>query len=265
MSPDETNIYATLLIGAAMLAFILISLLVTAIYYQRKYNYLYRKKIAAEITTMEKERRHIAANLHDDIGSRLALALYQTEVLAEQDNTDKEGLAHLHNLLAGTVNTVKNIGSLLWPPVLEHSHLADALQQLLNQLNAVNKVQAVLVNTVKTDFPLHKSQQLQLYRMVQELIANTLKHADAGVISVILQANRHFFYVHYRDDGKGFSRDLVLNSSKGSGMYNLMSRAGLLGGQIIIEEPREKGIYIKIKIPIRTKRKNMLLSEIDIK
>ena len=265
MSTDETNIYTTLLVSAAMLAFILISLLVTAIYYQRKYNYLYRKKIAAEITTLEKERKRLAANLHDDIGSRLALALYHTEALTEQPGADKAGLLHLHNLLTGTVNTVKSMSSTLWPPVLMHGHLADALEQLLSQLNAVNQLEAVFVNTIKGSFPLQKNQQLQLYRMAQELIANTLKHAGATVISVILQADQHFFYLHYRDDGKGFGKKNILNSTKGSGMYNLMSRAGLMGGEIFVEEPTGKGVYIKVKIPLQLKNNNIPPCNIECK
>lgn len=193
--------------------------------------------LKAALDTQEKERSRIAAELHDQIGNdlqTLKLFLHQiNQQELEQQSTE---------LLTQTIQDVRNLSHELMPASLESLGLEEALLSLITRLNATEKLSCQL--DWKGD-RLSPETELALYRIAQELVSNTLKHAQASEITMKFERNPSGFLYEYVDNGIGLRGNQDSMENDGLGMKNIESRCQLIHASLKIHHD-EPGMKVSI-------------------
>jgi two-component system, NarL family, sensor kinase len=199
--------------------------------------------LQSTILTQEQERKRIAQDLHDEISSRLnviSLNLHSLKSTKKEENQKLEIVDTTIQLNDKAIETSRKIAHNLLPPVLEKFGLHIALEELVLDFVKTKTVQINYKSTI--DFTNSEPEtQLQLFRIIQELINNSLKHGKASQIEILFENINQKNQCIYKDDGQGFDTS-KLDKSKGLGMRNIESRIEYLHGKYHIESEPEKGI-----------------------
>lgn len=207
----------------------------------------------ASIRWQEEERQRIAADLHDDAGPLLATArLYLNENLVHQDiNTQLQSIFSAKQIIDDTIQLIRNISHSLMPPTLKNFGLESAVNDLFQKLSGSGSINASSrFHDYRTR--LRPEQELLIFRVIQELVNNILKHSNAGFIHVTQNYNNDKFYIHINHDGRGITQsdfDKLNKSATGLGLKNIQSRIKVLQGEISFEKDLSQ-TYFKVSIAI---------------
>ena len=202
------------------------------------------KLLHSVIHSQEEERKRIGRDLHDDVGSALSNLRMVMGATAPEDK-------HHKPLIDNIITTVRNISHALSPPGLELFGLEYALHELCDHFNLSGKLHLVLEN--HTGELMDKTGQLNsltLYRVLQELLSNTVKHAEAKNAIIIFNQEDEKLLVTYRDDGKGITIDP--NKKMGMGMQNIESRLHMIDASFAIDSSPGNGFKIVIELPLHS-------------
>ena len=207
----------------------------------------------ASIRWQEEERQRIAADLHDDAGPLLATArLYLNENLVHQDiNTQLQSIFSAKQIIDDTIQLIRNISHSLMPPTLKNFGLESAVNDLFQKLSGSGSINASSrFHDYRTR--LRPEQELLIFRVIQELVNNILKHSNAGFIHVTQNYNNDKFYIHINHAGRGITQsdfDKLNKSATGLGLKNIQSRIKVLQGEISFEKDLSQ-TYFKVSIAI---------------
>jgi signal transduction histidine kinase len=198
------------------------------------------KLLENTILSQEKERKRVAQDLHDEVGAMLSVVKLNVARLEKKSSeADAKDLAfETKTYLDEVITQVRRISRALLPPSLEKLGLFNALQELGNW---INKSDSVLVECFKIgeQFRFNPEKELALFRIIQELLNNSLKYAQANTISITLKFSNHSLFITYHDNGKGFNLEEKLNS--GLGLKNMESRTQLLNAKFKLKSKIGKG------------------------
>lgn len=216
-----------------------------------------RKLLDASIEVAEQERKKIAANIHDDIGMMLnVLKLNLTKIQRNRnDETLTETLLINSNLLIGdTLAAIRVISNDLMPPTLMKLGFIKGITELCRQVKLSGVIDIYLKLNVDS-IQLEKKNEIQLYRMIKELINNIIKHANASTIELTINATIEFMTITITHDGKGLTNEMVQQLAKsgdGIGLKSILSRAQLTNSvlQYIIIGNKESKIIIETPLVI---------------
>jgi signal transduction histidine kinase len=246
---------AMLLLASALVAFFLI--------YQRKLvsqqlalqtlRGAYQKEVfAAAIQAEERERERIGNDLHDEIGSSLSAAkmlMTHLEEAALATDKDKEVALLIKEILGNSLQDVRNISQNLHPAVLARFGLSKALHNL-GLVCAEGFANGVAVEAELTA-PLSYAHELALYRIVQELINNALKHAQASQVTVALRQMEQHLVLTVADDGCGFDLARVREHGQtGLGLKSLAARVSLLDAALHLDSAPGHGTTVRVEVPL---------------
>lgn len=212
---------------------------------QQQIRQLELKSLQAMIEGQEGERSRIARDLHDGLG--IQLSRIKLFVEAHQELLPISVKDPLNQFLDEACTETRLISNNLRPYALSTFGLIPALEDLIQKLNLVNETKLVLEHYGEIP-PLVDEASVMLYRVVQELLNNALKHAQARVITIQIMANEESLLVSVDDDGKG--GDFPDGPSKGNGIANIKSRIAYLGGQVMWQSAAEKGTSVMISLPM---------------
>jgi len=206
--------------------------------------------LESTILTQEEERKRIAKDLHDDLGSKLnVLRLNLNLFKKHSDNSPafQEVMTDVKSLLDTTIGTTRRISHELLPPTLEDFGLATALEELCDGFTSSGAIDCNL-ETEGTENRLPKvNSELQIFRVVQELINNSIRHGAAKNIALKLNQLEHGLSLEYQDDGKGFDAQKI-EEKKGLGLKNIDSRLHMIGASIEYESAPGKGVKALIHL-----------------
>ncbi len=195
------------------------------------------------ISAQERERKRIAGELHDELASRLnviRLSLYQLK-----KHTPPELMIQTTELLDETIEITRHISHDLYPPVLSDFGLAQAIAEFLTPLEESLTINyQVRGNEHSQCLPLEK--ELQVLRIVQELVANSLKHAETKQINLLLRFSIKGVALAFSDKGKGFDFKQI---KEGLGLRNIESRVQVLQGKFKIHSQLGHGTSAILVIP----------------
>lgn len=200
-------------------------------------------QIRALMEGEEKERRRLAADLHDGLGGSLAGLKLKLSSLEVQKNSQQE-IEAISQELDHLVADLRSMASNLMPVALESRGLEPALADLCAKFNS-NRMK-VLFQAFDLNREFSQELQLHIYRIVQELLGNALKHAEATQVMVQCSYNSGQIIVTVEDDGKGFNLSEV--EGKGVGLSALKNRVGLLGGHLEFNSSPGNGTEVNIVI-----------------
>ena len=207
----------------------------------------YQKEILQSvIQTQEEERMRIAQDLHDDISSKLNIVSLNTHLLKTPNLSEAEYAEITDNIVSLTKKALENsrrIAHDLLPPVFEKFGLHAAVEELVLEFSTAKNVQINYENEL--DFSsLDINKQLHVFRILQELLNNSMRHGKATSISITFVSKNHQNTCVYKDNGVGFNASLG-NQKRGIGMQNIESRVNFLGGKINVQSEINKGVQIE--------------------
>lgn len=241
------------LLGAVSLFLLALSILISFFY--RNYKRLSAQKVQIGITkamiqVQEEERTRVARDLHDGLGGMLTTVKLNLEDYTHENKN--AGNTELHNIISqlnGSVTELRRIAHNMMPEMLLKLGLEASLKDLCKLLTAKSlhaDFQCLgIQNTIRVE------EQITIYRIIQELLTNIVKHADAE--NVLLQCAQHgaVFFITIEDDGKGFDAD-VLTQMDGIGLNNIKNRVAYLHGNIEVLSREQQGTSINIELNVTT-------------
>lgn len=236
-----------------MLAFAL-AFVLFATYSQKK---LLRKQMQhqeqllhSNILTQEEERKRIARDLHDEIGSKLnviLLNIYRLKEVAMKSTDVSEITDEVETVIHKTIDSTRRISHELLPPTLEEFGLVEAIHEFQYTINQLGTVKMTFD---LDDEPLNikdKLVELNFFRVLQELTNNSIRHGQATEISVDLRSEKGVLKFNYTDNGMGFEMANVENK-KGLGMKNIESRLKMVKADYSYKTEPGEGLKMFIKL-----------------
>ncbi len=212
-----------------------------------------RQILSAVITGEERERQRFAREMHDGLGPLLsALKLYVNELksISIDEEERKMLITQSNELIDEAVNTTRTISNNLMPTILQSYGLNKAVQTFCDKVNKTNKLN-IIYKTENIEEKFDTNLELILFRVISELINNTIKHAKAKNVDILLEKNSNVLTLIYSDDGIGFAAESMLRAdSGGNGLKNIISRIKSINGKCYFGKGPTDGFNIKIEIII---------------
>ncbi|MBD2699961.1 histidine kinase [Spirosoma sp. BT702] len=212
-----------------------------------------RLRLAYDI--QEQVKKEIARDLHDEIGTRLAtIKLYTTQLTQEAGETSsiRALKTTIFQLINDTISDVRNLLRKLNPQTLEQHGYVATVEELFSRINASGIISALFTYDEITEsadrFP--ADTEVMLYRITQELVNNSLKHATPKCIDLKMRQQPGRIILAYTDDGSGFNYEQAKKSATGLGISNIESRVALLNGQISWQSKPGQGVLVSIEVPV---------------
>ena len=201
----------------------------------------------------EMERKRIAQDLHDRLGSMLSMVKIHfnsveenISAIQEQNNIQYE---KAHSLLDEACEEVRKIAHDMVSGVLHKFGLLPALHSLQTSINETGQLKLSVL-----DFGFHQDRleyeiEINVYRIIQELLGNVLKHAQASEMTIQLIKKENNLHVQVEDDGIGFNAENI-SSFGGMGLKNIGARVNSLNGELNIDSGKGSGTIVIIDIPL---------------
>jgi signal transduction histidine kinase len=209
-----------------------------------------QKLMAAKLLVegQEQERKRIARELHDGLGVLLSATRMQFTSIRDTSPENRPLIDRATQLLEQAAGDVRKISHNMMPGLLTKLGLYEAVADLVDNLN--NSGNIIAQCDIADDLVrLPENQEIMIYRIIQEMVNNTLKYANAKNIIIRIQSVNNRLMLEYSDDGKGF--DLVkLEDSKSIGLKSIQSRVNFLNGQVSVSSQPGEGVHYLIKMPV---------------
>lgn len=220
----------------------------------------------ASIRLQEEERQRLAADLHDDAGPLLATArLYLNENLVNQEKSVQlQSIFQARQILDDTIQLIRNISHSLMPPTLKNFGLESAVNDLFQKISGSGAINA---SSRFHDYKerLKSDKELIIFRIVQELVNNVLKHSSSSFIHLTQNFQADNCYIRIHHDGRGLIQsdfDKLNKSKSGLGLKNISSRLRVVQGKINFEKDASQTYYkITIEVPREEVPEEMLYNQ----
>lgn len=199
----------------------------------------------------EEERSRLAKDLHDGLGGLLSGVKFSISNMKDNLIMTPDNMTVFErslDLIDTSIKELRRVAHNMMPEMLTKFGLDEALKEYCNTINAT-KLIAVKYQSIGMDERLDKSVEIIIYRIVQELLNNTMKHAAATEAFVQLIKEEKRLNVVVEDNGKGFDKDIA-DTGKGAGLANIRSRVDYLKGQLDIHAEPGKGTLVNIEFNI---------------
>ncbi len=209
------------------------------------------------VGAQEDERKRIARNLHDELGQQLTVLRLKLDSVSKLCKD-----AELYDKIDETQLIAKRIDNgvdfLAWelrPAALDDLGLIAALGNYVKQWSQHSGITAELLASSLKKVRFTPEIETNLYRIVQEALNNTHKHAKAKSVEVVLEKRGDLIVLLVEDNGKGFNPEATKNRRKGIGLIGMKERAALVGGTLEIESVPGRGTTIFVRVPASSKKK----------
>jgi len=154
-------------------------------------------------------------------------------------------------LLDESIKEVRQLSHSMMPPSLRNKSLVQALEELAGRTRQTTAMSVETDWVDAADLVIDKTQTLMLYRVVQEVLSNIIKHASAATIHIELVNHEKELTLMVYDDGKGFDKDEILKTGGGLGLRNIASRIAFIGGTLELDTQPGKGTTFIIDLPLK--------------
>lgn len=248
MDPREKELYNSILMVVAVIAAIMVYFIISIIRQQRRYRQLTQQKIKAEITTLENERRRIAADLHDEVGPLLSAVKLQINNIEDIPEYEQAIIQKSSMHIDDIIRKMREISNDLLPNVLVRRGLVAAIQDFIGKLK--NASDLVIHFQHNDAIRFETAREVNMYRIVQEIIHNAVKHSKARELTIQLHMTDKLLRLATEDDGVGFDPDEIRKTKGGLGLLNLQSRTDVMGGEFSCETEKGKGTKYLFEIPL---------------
>ena len=188
--------------------------------------------------------KKISLEIHDNISPLLTLVKWNLSALDDSDNNHIKESKHY---LVEAIAALRNLSQSTNGDFLLKEGLNAAVLKLSNSFNSLKHLTCSFENTIESDIQLNYANELIIYRCIQELVNNAVKHSEANEIKIIFWQSACIFKVMITDNGKGFEPSNSQNN--GMGLMNIAERITLINGELDIQSIINKGTQITLSVP----------------
>ena len=197
---------------------------------------------------LEKEREHLAYELHEEFGPSFSYLKMNINHL-KRTTTDAETLTASGNHIDDMVKKVRDLAFQLLPPTFMRFGLATVLQQLIDHVTTDSTLNIRLA--IADDVPkLNDHRGINIYRIIQEIVYNTVKHAKASLLLIELKKESDQLLLITKDDGTGFDYPQALEAEESGGLKSIVNRVQIMSGTVQVISRKGKGTIYMIIIPL---------------
>ena len=254
MDATETKLYYGILICCLLLGLLFVFFIIQIVRRQQKFYAEQRSYMLEESAIVEQERKRIAHDLHDDMGPLLSILFMQVSKFtcnnAEEESMKQKSLLHIKD----AIDKLTFIASNLTPRRFRERGLQQSIKDYFRDYKIVSSIHLSLGYEIEMTLP--EETAIQVYRIVQELVHNAVKHSGAKNVNIHLKEKGSFIYLDYEDDGQGLKKTITTQRRNddqpprhvlgGLGMQSLLSRIQLLGGTLLSENDAGTAIFIEL-------------------
>lgn len=234
-------------IASIIITTVILFFIITIILQQRKVSKWQQARIAAEINTLEAERKRIAGDLHDELGPLLSAIKLQINHIEPSNETETIVLEKSSSQIDGIIQRFREISYDLLPNTLVRKGFIKATEEFIHKIKTLQPLQIIFT---ADEFSLAPSKEINLYRIVQEIIQNTIKHSRATTLQIQVTYKEKAIFLQTKDNGVGFNYNEKSLEAKGVGLLSLQSRAQILGGQLIVITQPGAGTVFQLEISL---------------
>lgn len=202
-----------------------------------------REMLNATLKSQEAERNRLGTELHDSVGVMLSSIKLNLEVAKKK--SDLQTLDPVLGHLDETISQVRTISHQMMPIILKKYGLKRAVEDLFDKTSGSALHIAI---TDWDDFQLDEQDALMLYRIIQELLNNAIKHSNASNIMLSSKKDGSNFILEFYDNGDGFPAD-VLENNEGMGLLNIKTRAQAINASVSFSNQKKGGAKVNLVIP----------------
>jgi two-component system, NarL family, sensor kinase len=200
----------------------------------------------------ETERSRLAGDLHNGLGGLLSGIKINLSSMKENSVITHENVSafnHVISLLDTSISELRRIAHNLMPETLNHYGLKTALEDFCSQVSPAGPP-VITLKFFGDEIRYTKDIELTMYRIIQELVNNAMKHSDASLITIQVFSEPKRLYAQVLDNGKGFDVAESLNGSKGKGLQNINNRVTAMNGKFDVWSQPDQGTEISVEIEI---------------
>jgi signal transduction histidine kinase len=208
--------------------------------------------LKTQLEVQEQTLNYISSEIHDNVTQVLSFVkLTLANIASSSEGEKKSKINETRELVAQTITDLRDLSKSLSLEYITSLGLLKTIEKEAERINKSGLLEVTIIKEGKV-YSLGEQRELVLFRIFQETLNNTLKHAEAKHLKIILQYYPDLFNLTLEDDGSGFSVKMI-DSKLGSGLKNIENRASLIGGTANIVSAPDKGCCTKISLnPLKT-------------
>lgn len=246
MDTNETPIYNAVIASGIVLMLFNFIFIFCSIWMQRRFIIKKRERDEAVMIRMEQERLRIAADLHDATGPLIYKVKRKIENAKAADSESRELLDIAQGLLNDLSEQLHALSRYMVPLSLERNGLLYCLEEMVLEYEMNNQLHIQLqCGNLKG---LNKIAETHIYRIVQEIIQNTVKHAMASKLNILIDRNAEQLLIKTSDNGRGFKMEKPAQQTKGLGIGIIESRASFMHGTAVMRSVNGCQWLVKLKV-----------------
>lgn len=246
--PDK--LFYTVVITSILIAIVIIFFVISVIRYHKRYMQLQKERIQAQIMIQEQERKRIANDLHDSLGPMLStVKLFMNSIVVNND-TDRESLGKASGYIDETINNLREISYNLLPSSLDRNNLEMVVNEYISRMGSRQPIKITFKVTKDTVIP--KKTEIHLFRIIQEIVHNTIKHSGATSLKLAITSQPEGLFLISEDNGRGFDPDKIRSASHGLGLKSIENRCQMLDADFKLITAKNEGCKMIIKVPINS-------------
>jgi signal transduction histidine kinase len=204
------------------------------------------------IDLQEKERKRIAAELHDSIGQNLLIIKNSALIglrLKRSPSKMAKRLTEISDYASQTLQDIRKVSQNLRPVLLDRLGLTESLLNLVGTISSATSIQTT-ASIDRVDNLLNKEAEINVFRIVQESLNNIVKHSQATHAEISIKKNAQKIRILINDNGKGMdTSSSLINTNTGMGLFGIAERINMLNGTWQISSLPDSGTSIQVEIP----------------
>lgn len=235
--------------GLICFTLVLLAFAFSVFYHLRRKRLEIKEKNLQDESNIEANNKRIAGELHDGFGSLLTgfkFSLRELSLKFPGNELIEKSTIHLEQ----SIDKLREVSLNLYPPELETYGLNIAIEMLAERMILFTGIN-IQYNSSFDHTGFHREKMRLIYRMVQELMTNAIKHAEASVIEIGIVEKNGRLLIEVRDNGKGFDFESAKLFTDSSGLKHFQSRIDLLSGILFVDSQPGSGTHYYINIPTR--------------
>jgi len=255
---QNDSIFFIFIAGTLFITIFVSALILFLIQYKRRQVRFYTEKLEIQhqydtqllqtkLEVQEQSFKYFSEEIHDNAGQLLSSVkhqLYNIKTETHEEHTIQR-VTETTELLSRAINDLRNISHTLNNSFIAKAGLIDAIEKELRYIYSAKGL-TVQLHVSGDKYNLSHEQELLIFRIVQESMANAIKHASATAIDIYLDYKIHLLVVTIQDNGTGFNTNEI--KSDGIGLNNMQVRAAMLKGRLKVNSQKQKGTTIHLEI-----------------
>lgn len=208
-----------------------------------------KELLETQVEIQTQTMQHIGREIHDNIGQKLTLASLYTQQLAFENKAPliNDNIKNIGAIINDSIAELRLLSKSLTDNSIETHTLSQLIESECEKVNKLKQCQAHFTNNTTLNIESYQIKSI-VFRIIQEFLQNSIKHAHCKNISVVLEQVNNQLQLIVKDDGDGFNVNLL--NTHGIGLKNMQKRTELIGGTFKLESQKQIGTSLTIHIPL---------------